>query len=279
MSKRRRRSTVLKLLLYIILSAGTLIFTLPFIWMVSVSFKPLNEVFLYPIRWIPNPPLWRNYIDAWEAFPFSIYYLNTIKITLISIVGVTTSSLLAAYGFARLKFRGRDVLFLIVLSTMLLPYQVTIIPRFILFKELGWLNTFLPLTVPMFFGPPFYVFLFRQYFFTLPKELDDAATIDGCGKLQILLYILIPLLKPAIFAVVIFTFMGCWNDFFNPLIYLSSPNKLTITLGLTLFKTEYLTQWNLLMAASVCAIVPCLLIFALSQRYFIKGIALTGIKE
>lgn len=161
---------------------------------------------------------------------------------------------------------------------MMLLNQVTVIPQFIMFKFLGWLNTFLPLTIPSFFGPPFFIFLLRQYMITLPRELDDAALIDGCSKLQVLILILLPLLKPAIFTMTILTFLGSWNDFFGPLIYLSNMKKYTITLGLTLFRGEFVTYWNWLMAASVVAILPCLLIFMLAQRYFIQGIALTGLK-
>lgn len=264
--------------LYTVMSIGALIFMLPFLWMVSTSLKPSTQVFIYPIQWIPKPIIWRNYIDALRSAPFGTYYLNTIIITALTVVGTVISSVLSAYGFARLNFKGKDFLFLLILSAMMLPNQVTVIPQFIMFKFLGWLNTFLPLTVPAFFGPPFFIFLLRQYLITLPRELDDAALIDGCSRLQVLILILLPLLKPAIFTMTILTFLGSWNDFFGPLIYLSDMKKYTITLGLTLFRGEFVTYWNWLMAASIVAILPCLLIFMLAQRYFIQGIALTGLK-
>lgn len=268
----------LKFILYIIMSMGALIFMLPFLWMLSTSLKPSTQVFIYPIQWIPKPFIWRNYIDALRSAPFGTYYINTVVITAFTVIGTVISSVLSAYGFARLNFKGKDSLFLLILSAMMLPNQVTVIPQFIMFKSLGWLNTFFPLTVPSFFGPPFFIFLLRQYMLTLPKELDDAAFIDGCSKLQVLILILMPLLKPAIFTMVILTFLGTWNDFFGPLIYLSDMKKYTVTLGLTLFRGEFSTYWNWLMAASVVAIFPCLLIFLLFQRYFIQGIALTGLK-
>jgi ABC-type glycerol-3-phosphate transport system permease component len=267
-----------KFFLYLLMSLGAIIFTLPFLWMLSTSLKPSNQVFIYPIQWIPKPFVWRNYIDAWRSAPFGIYYLNTVIITVLIVLGTVLSSILSAYGFARLRFKGRDTLFLLILSAMMLPNQVTIIPQFLMFKFLGWLNTFLPLTVPAFFGPPFYIFLLRQYMLTLPTELDDAAFIDGCSKFQVLILILLPLLKPAVFTMTILTFLASWNEFFSPLIYLSEMKKYTVTLGLTLFRGEFVTYWNWLMAASVVAILPCLLIFMLFQRYFIQGIALTGLK-
>ena len=269
---------VWKIFLYIIMSIGALIFMLPFLWMISTSLKPSTQVFVYPIQWIPKPFVWRNYIDALSSAPFGTYYLNTSIITVFTLIGTIISCVLSAYGFARLNFKGRDFLFMLVLSAMMLPNQVTVIPQFIMFKSVGWLNTFLPLTVPAFFGPPFYIFLLRQYMLNLPKELDDAAFIDGCSKLQVLGIILLPLLKPAIFTMAILTFLGTWNDFFGPLIYLSEMKKYTITLGLTLFRGEFSIYWNWLMAASVVAILPCLLIFIFFQRYFIQGIALTGLK-
>lgn len=264
--------------LYTVMSIGALIFMLPFLWMISTSLKPSTQIFIYPIQWIPKPVVWRNYIDALRSAPFEIYYLNTVIITALTVTGTVISSVLSAYGFARLNFKGKDFFFLLILSAMMLPNQVTVIPQFIMFKFLGWLNTFLPLTVPSFFGPPFFIFLLRQYMLTLPRELDDAALIDGCSKFQVLMLILLPLLKPAIFTMTILTFLGSWNDFFGPLIYLSDMKKYTVTLGLTLFRGEFTTYWNWLMAASVVAILPCLLIFMLAQRYFIQGIALTGLK-
>ncbi|MBC7320426.1 carbohydrate ABC transporter permease [bacterium] len=273
------RDTYRITLAYILLTLGAIVFGLPFFWMLSTSLKPIEDVFLIPIKWIPNPIKWNNYVEALTAVPFGRYFINSTKITLLSIIGHLISCTLAAYGFARIPFKGRDILFFLLLGTMMLPSQVTIIPLFIIFKQLGWVNTHLPLYIPSFFGGAFYIFLLRQYFMTLPTELEEAAIIDGCGYMRIFWDIYLPLSKNALITVVIFSFMGSWNDFFRPLIFINSPDKFTVPLGLAGFRSEMGNYWHYLMAASVVAVIPCILLYFFFQRYFIEGIALTGLKS
>lgn len=228
-------------------------------------------------------PQWQNYVKAWapEALDetFNRYLLNTIIITVLGITGVLLSSTLVAYGFSRFRFPGRDILFLLMISTMMIPVQVTMIPTFILFKYLGWIDTFAPLIVPTYFGGgAFNIFLMRQFFMTIPYELDDAAKIDGCNYFQIFSMILLPLVKPALATVAIFGFVYNWNDFLNPLIYLNSTSNYTLALGLQTFTTMYGTDYNLMMAASTIVLLPILIVFFFGQRYFIEGVATSGLK-
>jgi ABC-type glycerol-3-phosphate transport system permease component len=228
-------------------------------------------------------PQWRNYAKAWapEALDetFNRYLLNTLIITVIGILGVLLSSTFVAYGFARFRFPGRDLMFLIMVSTMMIPVQVTMIPTFILFKWMGWIDTFAPLIVPTFFGGgAFNIFLMRQFFMTIPYELDDAAKIDGCNYFQIFWIILMPLVKPALATTAIFGFVYNWNDFLNPLIYLNSTSNYTLALGLQTFTTMYGTDYNLMMAASTIVLLPILITFFFGQRYFIEGVATSGLK-
>ncbi|MFP4467028.1 MAG: carbohydrate ABC transporter permease [Candidatus Goldiibacteriota bacterium] len=229
------------------------------------------------------PPQWRNYADAWApkalSETFNRYLLNTIFVTVMGILGVLFSSSFVAYGFARFKFPGRDPLFLVMISTMMVPVQVTMIPTFILFKYLGWIDTFAPLIVPTFFGGgAFNIFLMRQFFMTIPYELDDAAKIDGCNYFQIFSIILMPLVKPALATIAIFGFVYNWNDFLNPLIYLNSSSNYTLALGLQVFTTMYGSYYHLMMAASTIVLMPILIVFFLGQRYFIEGVATSGLK-
>lgn len=264
---------------YIILILGAILFIIPFLWMVSTSLKTNAQAFAYPPQWIPRPIMWQNYIEAWfVAAPFFLYFKNTAIITTGALIGTILSSSLVAFSFARLKWTGRDFFFIIVLSTMMLPYQVTIIPLFILFRKLDWINTFKPLIVPSFFGPAFYIFLLRQFFRGIPKELDDAAKLDGCSSLGIYWRIILPLSKPALAAVAIFSFMFNWNSLIMPLIYLSDPDKYTLSLGLTVFRQRAEVIWTFLMADSVLVMLPCIIVFFFGQKLFVKGIALSGIK-
>lgn len=264
---------------YIILILGAILFIIPFLWMVSTSLKTNAQAFAYPPQWIPRPIMWQNYIEAWfVAAPFFLYFKNTAIITTGALIGTILSSSLVAFSFARLKWTGRDFFFIIVLSTMMLPYQVTIIPLFILFRKLDWINTFKPLIVPSFFGPAFYIFLLRQFFRGIPKELDDAAKLDGCSSLGIYWRIILPLSKPALAAVAIFSFMFNWNSLIMPLIYLSDPDKYTLSLGLTVFRQRTEVIWTFLMADSVLVMLPCIIVFFFGQKLFVKGIALSGIK-
>jgi len=273
---------VLMAMTYFLVLAGLVVLMIPFGWMISTSLKTLQQAFAFPPTWIPSPIRWRNYPDSWNYMPFTLYLRNTVIITASSMLGQVTSASLVAYAFARMRAPGRDLLFMLVLSTMMLPAQVTMIPRFILFKYLGWFNTFKPLIVPFYFGGgPFAIFLLRQFYMTLPLELDDAATIDGCSRFGIFWRIILPLSKPALGTIAIFAFFWRWNDFMNPLIYLRSQHLRTLALGLTYFRDETgqtMIPWNLLMAVSLLIALPCLLVFFFFQRVFVQGIALTGIK-
>ncbi|MBX3002039.1 MAG: carbohydrate ABC transporter permease [Caldilineaceae bacterium] len=253
--------------------------SVPFYWLLSSSLKSPTKIWLYPPQWIPDPVVWQNYVEALTASPFHLYLFNTLIIVVFNLVGVLLTASMAAYSFARLRFRGREVLFTILLSSMMLPWAVTMIPRYILFKNLGWLDTFLPLIVPDWFGGgAFNIFLLRQFFRTIPRDFTDAARIDGAGEFGIYWRVVLPLIKPALTAVAIFTFLHHWNDFMAPLIYLTSPGNYTISLGLASFKGLYTTQWHYLMAASTATIFPVLVLFFMAQRYFIQGIVLSGIK-
>ena len=268
-----------RLLIWIILIVGAVVMALPFIWLVSSSLKEERQIFQFPPTWIPNPVRWQNYVDALTYKPFNIYLMNTMIIVTLNMIAIVGSASICAYGFARIKFPGRDFWFAIVLATMMVPYFVLMIPQFIIFSRLGWVNTFLPLTVPFFFGGgAFNIFLLRQFFRTLPNELSDAARIDGCNEFQIYARIIMPLAKPALATVAIFTFLFSWNDFIGPLLYLSSPENFTVAIGLATFRSVMRTRWDLLMAASTAMIVPVVLLFFFAQRYFIQGIVMSGIK-
>jgi ABC-type glycerol-3-phosphate transport system permease component len=255
-----------------------ILFLLPLFWMISSSLKPNYQVLEVPPRWLPNPFQWSNYPEALTYVPFGRYALNTLFISVMTIIGHLLSCTLVAYAFARLRAPGKDVLFLILLTTMMLPYPVTMIPVYIGFNTVGWINSFLPLIVPSFFGAPFYIFLLRQFFLTLPPELEDAARVDGANTLQIIWHVILPISKPALAVVSVFTFQATWNDFLAPLIYLHDQSNYTISLGLSFFRSSYDVRWAYLMAASLITMLPVIIIFFLAQRLFIEGITLTGIK-
>lgn len=269
-------------LAYLLLSGIALVFITPLLWLLSSSLHDLNGVFEIPFRWIPAKIQVQNYRDAMTILPFGRYLLNTVVITGLVIFGTVFTSTLVAYGFARLQFRGRNQLFGLCIATMLLPGQVTIIPLYVIFAKLGWIDTFLPLIVPAFFGSPFYIFLLRQFLLTIPTEYDEAALLDGASRFRIYWNIILPLARPAIATVIVFNFIGCWNDFFNPLIYINSFEKATLTLGLNLLKTQIIgagvTQWHVIMAASVLVLIPNIVVFFLAQRHFMKGINAGGLR-
>ncbi|HOQ28078.1 MAG TPA: carbohydrate ABC transporter permease, partial [Armatimonadota bacterium] len=264
---------------FVLLCLGSAIFSIPFIWTVSTALKTKEQVFAVPPVWIPNPVQWENFRRAWTELPFPTFVFNTVLITLISVVGQVTSASLVAYGFARFRFKGRTFLFYLLLSTMMLPAQVTMIPVFLIWRALGLIDTFAPMTVPAFFGGgAFTIFLLRQFFMTVPRELDEAAMIDGCSYFGIWWRILLPLSRPALVTVTLFSFLAHWDDFMGPLIYLNSMEKYTVSIGLRMFQDMFGTELELLMAASLIHILPTIVLFFIGQRYFIKGIALTGLK-
>ena len=278
---RKVRRAVWMLIVYTLLIAGSLIFIIPLIWMVSTSLRPEWEVYSYPPKILPNYFLWRNYVEGWtKLLPFTTFLKNTLTITIGNVLGNLFSCSLAAFGFARLRGRGRDFLFMLLLSTMMLPWEVTMIPQFVVFtKYLKWGNTYKPLMLPSWFGWPFGIFLLRQFMMSIPLELDDAARIDGASTLRILTQIMLPLVKPALATIAIFAFVGNWNNFMGPLIYLNDINKYTMAIGLRLFQGQHAVHnQQYLMAVSVVNVAPILVIFFFAQKTFIQGIALTGIK-
>lgn len=274
------RNFLNKTFIYFLLLLFVAFFIIPFLWVLSTSLKSESEVFSLPIKWIPEKLHFENYEEVFKKMPFLIYLKNSVFITVVTIIGTVLSSSLVAYAFGCLKWPGRDFLFMFILATMMLPLQVTMIPIFVLFKEIGWLNTFKPLTIPAFLGGgAFNIFLLRQFFLSIPKDLLDSARIDGCSELRIYWNIVLPLAKPALATVAILTFMFSWNDFLGPLIYLSDKMKNTLALGLGMFVGQYTTEWTLLMAASVLMMLPMILIFFFFQKYFIQGFTMSGLKE
>jgi ABC-type glycerol-3-phosphate transport system permease component len=253
---------------------------IPFVWMISSSLMNEGEMFQIPPVWVPNPPRFSNYTEIFNILPFTTFFRNTIILTVGRILPLLFSCSLVAYGFARLRSRWKNVLFIIMLSTMMLPGQVTMIPMYILFAKVGWVDTFLPLIVPSFFGVPFYIFMMRQFFMTIPLEYDESAKLDGASTFKIFYKIILPLSKPALVTMTIFIFMWSWNDFFTPLIYLHDTSNYPIALGLQLFRTygEYSTRWDYIMAGSALMSIPPLLVFFFSQRYFVEGVTVTGLK-
>jgi ABC-type glycerol-3-phosphate transport system permease component len=255
------------------------LFLLPLLWMLSSSLKPDYAIFANPPVWWPREPRWANYVEALTAQPFATYARNTLWIAVASVVGHLLSCTVVAYGFARLRAPGRDQLFVLVLATLMLPYPVTMVPLYIIFARLGWVNTFLPLIVPTFFGNALYIFLLRQFFLQLPPELEDAAQIDGANLLQVLFYVILPMATPALTTVAIFSFQAAWNDFLAPLIFLQDQSKYTLMLGLSLFRGSYQIEWAHLLAAALVVMLPVVLLFFAAQKSFIEGITLTGVRS
>jgi multiple sugar transport system permease protein len=271
----RRRG--LTLLVQLSLIAICLVSLVPLIYMVSTSLKPYGEEFAYPIEWIPDPIVWSNYATVFDRVPVWTFFRNTMTVTLLTLVGGLLSSSLVAYGFARCRFPGRDFLFMLMLSGLMLPYMVTLIPQFVLYRELGWINTLLPLIVPAFFGGhPFYIFLLRQFFKGLPTDLEDAAKLDGAGFFRIWWTVAMPLAKPGLATVAILSILNHWNDFTAPLVYLNTQDKWTLALGIRLFRDQYQVNFNLMMAYAVMMTIPVFTVFFAFQKYFIRGITISG---
>ncbi|OXL82703.1 hypothetical protein BCV73_06095 [Paenibacillus sp. SSG-1] len=276
---KKRKSPGTRWLAYLVLLAGAAAFLYPFVWMISASLRNLEEIAVSGMNIWPQHWRWENYAKALTAFPFGRYLVNTLITTVLPIIGTVFSCSLVGYAFARLRVKGSGFLFLLVLSTMLLPGEVTMIPQFILFKKLGMLDSLYPLIVPAFFGSPFYIFLFRQFYSRLPVGLEEAAVIDGCGYFKIWRTIFLPLSKPALTGVGVMMFMGAWNNFMGPLIYINSDRWKTLTLGLAGFQGTYSTDTNLLMAASIVITLPCIILFFSAQKAFMEGLTFSGSKE
>lgn len=276
-SRRAReiRGLLLSLLTHVVLILGSFVMLVPFVWMVSTSLKMEGDVFAFPPVWIPNPVQWGNYAETWRSAPFNWYLTNTIFVsTTVTVLELLTSGM-AAYAFSRLRFPARDKLFLLYLGTLMIPGQVTIIPNFVLMKYLGWTDTYLALIIPPAFTA-FGTFLLRQFFLTIPMELEEAAKIDGASYPRIWATIILPLSGPALSTLAVFAFMGQWNNFLWPLIVTNSNSMRTFTVGLRFFVDEYNTKYHLLMAGSVMSIIPIILVFIFFQRYFVRSIKLTG---
>lgn len=271
------------LLFYVGAFALSIIFIFPFFWAISSSFKTIGEINTFPPPLLPAVPQFQNYAEVFAREPYGLWVKNSLIVVVLSTVGAILSSSLVAYSFARFRYRGRDALFVATLGTLMLPVQITLIPQFILFHDLGWVNTLLPLWVPAWFGGGgFSIFLLRQFFMTIPRDLDEAATADGANPFRVYWSILMPLCKPALSALAILWFLGGWNDFITPVIYLNTPDMFTVAVGLSAFQQisgggGQLME-HLLMAASVMAVIPPVIIFFAAQRYFVEGIVLTGIK-
>jgi ABC-type glycerol-3-phosphate transport system permease component len=274
----RQVEIIEKVLGYATLIAVAIILVLPLYWMLSTALKTPAQTFALPPEWIPNPIQWQNFAMVFQEVPFGRFIINTFILVGLNVLGELVAVSLVAYGFARLRFPGRSILFLLMLSTLMIPYHVTLVPRFILFSKLGWVNTYLPLTVPAFTGSAFLIFLVRQYMMSIPYDLDEAAYIDGANWFDVFWRIILPLSRPALMLVVVFTFVGVWNDFLQPLIYLNDPNLFTVSLGLSFFQGTRETNWNLLMAGSLMAAIPPLLLFFFAQRQLIGGISIEGLK-
>ena len=268
---------------YVVAGLLTLFFLGPFIWTVISSLKQPTEITTYPPIFVPESLQFGNYARAWTKVPFFTFYVNSFIVTILAVMGQVISATLVAYGFSRFRFPFRDAIFMLVIATLIVPWEVTIVPSFILYKWLGWLDTLKPLIVPYWLGgSPFYIFLLRQFFMGIPREFDEAAEIDGANSFRVLWQILVPLCIPALTTVAIFSFLQHWNEFIQPLIFLNSPENFTVSLGLRFFQTVPSDpgepKEHLLMAAAVIASIPCILLFFAAQRFFVRGIVMSGIK-
>jgi len=267
---------ILRALLYLVVAIGGVIFAIPFVWMVRTAFMPMWQIYIFPPQWIPAQIVLDNF--RFEGLPFARWLMNSAVIAMLNIVRAVAASSIVAFAFARIRFPGRDLLFLVLLATMMLPAQVTLIPTYLLFSRLNWLDTYLPLVLRASLADPFHVFLLRQFFMTLPRELDDAARIDGCSLFGVYWRIALPQSLPALGVVCIYEFTYMWNNFYLPLIYINSVDKFPVALGLRLMQGQYRTNMGGVMAAALVAVTPVLVIFFFAQRYFVQGIVITGVK-
>ena len=274
----RGRAGLMAVFRHVILLPGVVFFVIPLVFMVSTSLKALRQIALFPPELIPDPVLWANYPEVFHYAPMHLYFVNTLFLVLPAIFGAVFTSSLAAYAFARLRAPGKNAIFIILLSTMMVPAFVTMIPTYILFAKLRWVGGFKPLVIPYLMGSAFFVFLLRQFFLTIPRELEDAAFIDGSSRLRTFTGIILPLAKPVLATVTIFAFMASWNEYMGPLIYLSNKKQYVLSLGLQVFTDAYGNEWGLLMAASTMMVAPVILLFFFAQKHFVTGITMSGLK-
>ncbi len=275
--KKKTGAIIWRVLLYILLIIIGIVMVVPFLWMISTSLKEQYDAVKIPPVWVPIPPHFENYVQVFTEQPMLQFMLNTLKIVFFVVLGQLFFSSLAAYSFARIRFKGRSVMFFFYIGTLMVPTQVTLIPTYVMFAKANLIDTHFPLILPAFFSA-FGVFLLRQFFISLPKEMEEAAEIDGCNPFTTYWRIMLPLVVPAMLTLGVFTLMNTWNDYMGPLIYLTSPEKYTMTLGIAFFKGIYTTQWNLVMAGSVISVIPILAAYLCAQKYFIEGIAFSGVK-
>lgn len=274
-AQEEKHISLYQVVVYFLLVLGAVIFLLPFMWMITTSLKPSQQVFTFPPEFFPSTFQWQNYIDGWTVLPFTHFLINTVIVTVANVCGNLISCALPAYAFARLPARGRSFMFILMLGTMMIPAEVTLVPTFIFFSKVGLVNTLWPLILPAWFGYPFSIFLLRQFFMSIPRELDDAARIEGASNLRILTSIILPLSKPALATVAVIAFVGNWNNLLSPLIYLRSSDQFTLALGLNLFYGQSVTAYNQLMAVSILTILPIVVTFFFAQKYFIRGVVLS----
>ncbi|EOA3459930.1 carbohydrate ABC transporter permease [Enterococcus hirae] len=265
-----------KIVSYLLMTAIGIVLITPLLWMVFTSLKPMEEIVRYPPTFFPEKIVWQNYLDTITAFPFWRYARNTLLITVLVVFGNVLSNSFIAYGFAKLDFPGKKLMFALVLSTMMIPGFVTMIPQYVLFSKIGWVGTYLPLIVPSFFGNAFNIFLMRQFYLSINDELIEAAEIDGANHFYIWSRLMLPLTKPALITIAINSFNAAWNDFLGPLLYIQDQEKYTLQIGLQFFQNQATTQWNYLMAGATLVLIPTILMFFFAQRYFIEGMDLTG---
>jgi len=277
-ASRRVRAWLSSTLAYLLMTALAFVFMIPLLWMLSTSLKERWEIMAWPPQWVPTDPQWQNYIEAFTRYPMGRFMLNSALLVVINVIGELLAVPLVAYGFARLRFPGKRGLFILVIATMMIPRHAMLIPLFTIYQRLGWIDTYLPLTVSAFFGGPFFIFLLVQYMRTLPRDLDDAARIDGAGTWTILYRVLLPLCKPPLAIIVVYTFWGTWNDFLHPLIFLNSFETYPVQVGLAMFRGRYSVEWHLFMAATLVSILPILVLYFFVQKQLIGGIASVGLK-
>jgi multiple sugar transport system permease protein len=275
---KRRSELTRTVVTYVLLAAGGVILLIPFAWLISTSLKPPTEVYSFPVVWVPRPAMWDNYAQVFEQSPFARYLLNTAIITSIGVIASLSGSSLAAYAFARMEFRGKSIMFGVMLATLMVPIWTVLIPTYIFFEKIGWLNTYLPILVPAFFATPFNTFLLRQFFLTIPVEMEEAARVDGASRWYTFVRIILPLARPALLIVSIFAFFYYWNEFLLPLLYIQSQDLLPVSVGVSNFVASQQVNFPLEMAASAIAITPPLILFFVFQRWFIQGIVVSGVK-
>ncbi len=277
-----RRVLISKTVLHTVLVCGSIVFSFPLVWLISTSLKPDTQIFVIPPQLIPNPVVWENYVGMWKYFPFMTFLMNTVFVVFMNMVGTLLTAPMVAYAFARLRWKGRGVVFAVLLGTMMLPDQVTMVPLYVFFNRLGWINTFYPLWIRAWFGgKALNVFLLRQFMMTIPGELEESALIDGAGRMVIYTRIMLPLVIPVLMTVAIFTFKDAWNDFMGPLLYINDSAKYTLSLGLRVFQQAAgtnQTQYGMMMAATVVMTLPVVVFFFIGQKQFIEGVVLTGLK-